>query len=161
MKILVSDVIEDIYSLTAMSTVVEEAECPLLHPGHRQALVRTVRDSLGIVLAMAPRTLRLIAASDSEYELSLDDRLDPTTAAECLRSALCHVTVWVIRRAGGLTKQPLPDFFITGLTIDEAAAGGSCGCGDSVQGGDGENPGTAPDEEPQEYATAFIRRHYW
>lgn len=132
MTIYIDDVVEGIYALTAMSTITDKATCPLLHPGHRNALDRVVRDSLGILLGMAPAgALTLDAADDTVLRFSLGPGIDETSAAETVRSALCHISVWIICRAGGLTKLEVPNFFLTALTPPDAG-----NPGDTPAGGD-------------------------
>lgn len=145
MIIEIDDVLNDIYALTAMSTINDKAVCPLLHPGHSDALRLTVGDSLGIILAMVPKgSVTLTRRTATHFEFALADGLDPLGCCEAMRSALCHVTIWMIRRAGGLTKLALPDFFITAFTRPESAVA---------------DPEETADEPPT-YHPATIRPYY-
>lgn len=153
-SVAVDDVVEGIYALTAMSSLADSAQCPLLHPGHRDALLRTVNDSLGILLGLAPQgSLALTASIAGAYTFAVHEALDAPSVKETVRSALCHITVWIIRRAAGLTRLDVPDFFVGLLTLPAANSDGK-----------GSSPGSGSDSDDKDekddtvYAPAVISR---
>ncbi len=112
-----AEILEGVYAASALATLSRDCTSALLHPDHADALRRTARDAVATLAGAAPDgCLRIAKISDTGCDITVDDSIDPTTAAEVLRAAATSTTVAIIAAAAGLAPLPsIPESLFTPL----------------------------------------------
>lgn len=106
-KIEFSQVLEDIYAVAALSTLMPESEAAFFHPDHAQALTRLIRQAMAWVLVTAPQeAITLKSLADDGIVVEISDDTDEAEALELLSAVLSRAAINIVRTDAG--RQPLP-----------------------------------------------------